>query len=214
MTDASTSTIFVVSFLGALFAILASLLVVYSYVMMRLVPKLKHALRAFVEENGEQSAQANLDLIDVMQQLGVSLVEAVAASAPPQSGASPARINFTCEDHGRCIGCPKVLAQFEAIIRHQGEASFDDVERKLYAHLREQLSNDTLLDGESEIERQKRIAARVVETLVREGFATAHARGVVWAIGKDERATFAGWLSAARTDCAKLSAQNDQEKVA
>lgn len=46
--------------------------------------------------------------------------------------------------------------------------------------------------------------------------------GTVWAIGKDARATFVGWLSAARADCEKICGktcekvveQDDQEKVA
>ena len=106
-----------------------------------------------------------------------------------------------------------MLAQFEAIIKHQGEDSFDEVEQKCYAQLKEQLAADALLDGESETERQKRIAARVIETLVREGFAISHVRGVVWAIGKEDRMTFFEWLSAARASCEKLIEQ-DQEKVA
>ena len=207
----STSTIFGVSFLGALFAILAALLIVYSYVTLRLIPKIKRSFREFVEEVGPKAVfeRANLDPVELMQQLGVSSAGAAAVIA--QSGAAgAARIVFTCEDHGRCVGCPKVLAQFEAIIRHQGEASFDEVERKCYVHLREQLADDALLPGESETERQKRIAARVVETLVREGFAATHARGVVWAISKDNRATYAAWLSAARADCEKLVEQKQE----
>ena len=202
----STSTIFGVSFLGALFAILASLLLVYTYVTLRLIPKIKRSFREFVAEIGPKAVfeRANLDPVEVMQEFGISPAAATA-------GASTVRIVFTCEDHGRCVGCSKVLAQFEAIIRHQGEDSFDEAERKCYAHLQDQIACDALLDGESETERQKRIAGRVVETLVREGFAVTHARGVVWAIGKDDRATFVGWLSAARSDCEKLIDQDKQE---
>lgn len=202
----STSTIFGVSFLGALFAIVASLLLVYTYVMLRLVPKIKRSFREFVEEIGPKAMfeRANLNPLEVMQELGISPAET-------KSSASAVRIIFTCEDHGRCDGCPKVLAQFEAIIRHQGEGSFDEVERKCYAQLRELIASDTPLDGESEAERQTRIAGCVIETLVREGFAITHARGVVWAIGKDDRATFVGWLSAARASCEKLTVQNKQE---
>lgn len=205
MDGPSTSTIFGVSFLGALFAIVASLLLVYTYVMLRLIPKIKRSLREFVEEIGPKAVfeRANLDPLEVMQELGIS---------PPkiEPSAGAVRISFTCEDHGRCDGCPKVLAQFEAIIRHQGEGSFDEVERKCYAQLRKLNVRDAPLDGESEADRQKRIAARVIETLVREGFAITHARGVVWAIGKDDRATFASWLSAARLDCEKLTVQNKE----
>ena len=208
----STSTIFGVSFLGALFAILVALLVVYTYVTLRLIPKFKNSFREFVEEIGSKAVfeRANLDPMEVMEQLGVTPAEAVAAFEQQQKhdSAGAVRIIFTCEDHGRCVGCPKVLEQFDAIIRHQGEDSFDEVERKCYAHLRDQFMSDALLDGESETERQKRIAGRVIETLVREGFAATHARGVVWAIGKDARATFVGWLSAARLDCEKYTEQD------
>jgi len=207
MDGPSTSTIFGVSFLGALFAIVVALLLVYTYVMLRLVPKLKRSFREFVEEIGPKAVfeRANLDPLEVMQEFGIAPAE-----IEPRSAAS-VRIIFTCEDHGRCDGCPKVLAQFEAIIRHQGEGSFDEVERKCYAQLRELIRSDTPLDGESEVERQTRIAGCVIETLVREGFAITHARGVVWAIGKDDRATFVGWLSAARASCEKLTVQNKQE---
>ena len=216
MDGPETSTIFGVSFLGALFAILTSLLIVYTYVTLRLIPRLKRGLREFVEEFGPKAVfeRANLDPVEVMQQLGVSPAEAAAAFArqgvTDGAGAGAVRIIFTCEDHGRCVGCSKVLAQFDAIIRHQGEASFNEVERKCYAHLRDQLADDALLPGESEAERQKRIAARVIESLVREGFAATHARGVVWAIGKDDRATFVGWLSAARVGCEKLTEQEQE----
>ena len=220
MIGPSTSTIFVVSFLGALFAILASLLIGYTYASLRLIPRIKRGFCELVEELGPKA---------VFEQIGVSPVAATAATAAiaEQRGtdgadAGAVRIVFTCEDHGRCVGCPQVLAQFEAIIRHQGEASFDAVERKCYAHLKGQLAGDALLAGESEAERQKRIAVCVVEALVREGFAATHARGVVWAIGKDDRATFVGWLSAARADCEKICGkicekvveQDDQENVA
>jgi hypothetical protein len=218
MDGPSTSTIFGVSFLGALFAIVASLLLVYTYVTLRLIPKIKRSFLAFVEEIGPKALfeRANLDPVEVMQQLGVSHAEAAAAIGPrgiAGAEAGAVRIVFTCEDHGRCVGCSKVLAQFEAIILHQGEDSFDEVERKCYAQLKDQLADDALLDGESEPERQKRIASRVVESLVREGFVVSHVRGVVWAIGKDDRATFGGWLSAARASCEKL-VEHDQEKVA
>ena len=210
MDGPSTSTIFGVSFLGALFAILTSLLIVYTYVMLRLIPRIKRSFREFVEEIGPKAMfeRANLDPAEVMQELGISPAEVAAIE---QRSAGAVRIIYTCEDHGRCDGCLKVLAQFEAIIRHQGEGSFDEVERKCYAQLRELIVCDTPLDGESEADRQKRIAGRVVEALVREGFAATHARGVVWAIGKEDRATFDGWLSAARLDCEKLTDQDEQE---
>jgi hypothetical protein len=193
----STRVIFAVSFLGCLFAILAALLIVYSYVTLRLIPKLKKSFLAYVEEIGPKALfeRAKLDPAEVMDLLG--------ATDPSAKGTT--RIVFTCDDHGRCIGCPKVLAQFEAIIRHQGEDSFDEVERKCYAHLKAQLVDDAKIDGESEADRQKRIAARVVETLVGEGFTATHARGVVWAIGKDDRATFLTWLSAARESCQQIA---------
>ena len=224
----STSTIFGVSFLGALFAILAALLVVYSYVMLRLLPKLKHGLLELVEEIGPRAVfeRANIDPAEAMRQLGLSpvdVVEAAVAIAQQQRATGDdvdvddapgaVRVIFTCEDHGRCVGCPKVLAQFEAIIRHQGEETFDEVERKCYARLRDQLAGDTLLDGESEGERQKRIAARVVKTLVREGCSSSIAHTVVWSRRKEDRATYVGWLSAARSGREQLMIQ-DEEHVA
>jgi hypothetical protein len=206
---------FLLAFLGALFAIVVSLVIVYTYMKHRFVPKLMSGLRAFVKEIGPRAVfeRANLDPTEAMRQLGVTPAEAAAAIAAQRAaalgtdGTSPSavRIIYTCEDHGRCVGCPKVLAQFEAILRHQGEDSFDEVEKKCYAQLCEQLAIDALLPGESEAERQKRIAARVVEALVCEGFASNRARGVVWTIGKDARATFAAWLSAARESCVDAS---------
>jgi hypothetical protein len=213
MDGPTTSAIFGVSFLGALFAILVSLLIVYTYVKHRLVPKLKRSFREFVEEVGPKAVfeRANLDPAELMKELGISPAEAaVIAQQTGDTTAGGVRIVFTCEDHGRCAGCPKVLAQFEAIIRHQGEASFDEIERKCYARLLDQLKDDAQLPGESETDRQKRIAARVVDALIHEGFVATHARGVVWAIGKDDRATFAGWLSAARASCEKIVSQDKE----
>lgn len=211
---------FLLAFLGALFAIFVSLLIVYTYVKHRFVPKLMRSIREFVGEVGPRAVfeRANLDPAEAMRQLGVSPAEAAAAIAKQRAatigtdGASPSavRIIYTCEDHGRCVGCPRVLAQFEAIIRHQGEDSFDEVEKKCYEQLRDQLASDALLPGESEADRQKRIAARVVEALVCEGFASSRARGVVWTIGKDARATFAAWLTAARESC---DAARDEGRV-
>jgi hypothetical protein len=106
-----------------------------------------------------------------------------------------------------------VLAQFEAIIRHQGEESFDEVERKCYEQLRAQLASDALLEGESETDRQKRIAARVVEALVREGRALSIAHAVVWSRRKADRTTFAEWLSSARTGCEKLVIDDEEDGV-
>lgn len=142
MDGPSTSTIFSVSFLGALFAILAALLLVYTYVMLRLIPTLKRGFRSFVEELGPKALfeRADVDPRELMEQLDISPSDARRAGShpPPET----IRIIYTCEDHGRCAGCPKVLVQFEAIVRHQGEDSFDDVERKCYAQLREQLAKE------------------------------------------------------------------------
>jgi hypothetical protein len=206
----STGTIFGVSFLGALFAILASLLIVYTYVTLWLIPKFKRSFREFVAEIGPKALfdRANLDPAEVMEQLGVT----ADAAAKPQADA--VRVIFTCEDHGRCVGCPKVLAQFDAIVRHQGEESFDEVERKCYAHLKEQLAGDARIDGESEVDRQKRLAARIVEVLTCEGYAVSSCRSAVWAIGKEARATLETWLSAARARCAQIAPLDDEEKVA
>ena len=81
MDGPSTSTIFAVSFLGALFAIVSSLLLVYTYVTLRLIPKIKRSFRAFVEEIGPKALfeRANLDPAELMQELGVSSDEALAA---------------------------------------------------------------------------------------------------------------------------------------
>jgi ferredoxin len=42
------------------------------------------------------------------------------ASVPRAARVAEVKIVYTCEDHGRCVGCPKVLAQFDAIAREQG----------------------------------------------------------------------------------------------
>jgi hypothetical protein len=209
----SLSTIFIVSFLAALFAIFVALLVVYSYVTLRLIPKVKRGLRELVGEIGPRAVfeRANFDPVETMRQLGISPKEAADAIARQQAADAESVIAYTCEDHGRCVGCFKVLAQFEAIVRHQGEASFDDVERKCYAKLRMQLESDALLDGESETERQKRIAVRVIEALVREGRQTSIAQSVVWSRGKDDRATYATWLSAARSGFEKIVVQDEED---
>lgn len=123
----NASTDFVVAFLGALFAILVALLIVYTYVMLRLVPKLTRGFRDFIDKH------ANMDPAEALRQFGVA--PAAFASGP---AAPSVRVVYTCDDHGRCVGCPKVLAQFEAIIRHQGEDTFDEVERRCYAPLKEQ----------------------------------------------------------------------------
>lgn len=137
--------IFAVAFLGCFFAILASLLVVYTYVMLRLIPRLMQGISKFVEEVGPKAVfeRANLDPVEAMRELGLSPAAAAASIAGAkdeidrQRGKASVRVIFTCEDHGRCDGCPRVLAQFEAIVRHQGAQSFDEVERKCYAQLSE-----------------------------------------------------------------------------
>lgn len=153
MIDVSTGTIFVVSFLGSLFAIIAALALTYTYVTLRLIPKLKRGLQEIA------ASEPNAAADELMGQLRISLDESAAAfkdsswervGTPRAKDSKPAvRVIFTCEDHGRCVGCPKVLAQFDAIIRHQGEASFDEVERKCYATLCERWQ-----DGETEDARQ------------------------------------------------------------
>ena len=180
--------IFVVAFLGSLFAILVSLLIVYSYLMLRLVPRIKRGMGEFIEKSGAPpSTAANPDAF--MRQLDIT-------------GRGAARVVFTCEDHGRCDGCPKILAQFEAIIRHQGIDTFDDVEIQSYEQLCAKLGIDPI-QSTSEVARQRTIAARVVETLVREGIPTRSAHEAVWRQSKEVRATHAAWLSAARASCKK-----------
>ena len=193
--------IFVVSFLGALFAILVALLVVYTYVMLRLFPKLERGIRNFVEEVGPRAVfeRANLDPAEALRQLGVPPAVA-AASFTANSGEASVRVLYTCADHGRCAGCPRVLAQFEAIVRHQGAESLDEAEQKCHAQLREKFGGSAPL-AESEGQRQHALAERVIDTLVREGIARRVARGAVWACSKEARATFSGWLSAAREGC-------------
>jgi hypothetical protein len=140
----STSAAFAVAFLGALFAILAALLVVYTYVVLRLLPKLKRGLREMGAELGPSVVGTSREEAEAW-----AMVDAVAADTAQRKAASSemlvekkaARVIFVCEDHGRCGGCPKVLAQFEAIIRHQGEDTFDEVERTCYAQLRDRLKD-------------------------------------------------------------------------
>lgn len=159
MIDVSTGTIFVVSFLGSLFAIIVALALTYTYVTLRLIPKFKRGLQEIAASDPNDTAD------ELLGQLKISLDESAAAFKEPsweRVGAARAedskkaavRVIFSCEDHGHCAGCPKVLAQFDAIIRHQGEASFDDVERKCYATLCERLQSAALLDGETDNERQ------------------------------------------------------------
>jgi hypothetical protein len=135
--------IFAVAFLGSLFAILAALLVVYTYVMLRLIPRFMQGISKLVKEIGPKAVfeRANLDPVEAMRELGLSPAAAAASIAVAKDeidrrlGKASIRVVFTCEDHGRCDGCPKVLAQFEAIVRHQGAQSFDEVERKCYEQL-------------------------------------------------------------------------------
>ena len=216
--------IFAISFLGALFAILASLLLVYSYVMLRLIPRFKKSLLAYIEEIGPRAIfeKSGVDPAQMMRDLGIDVIHpsrrGEASSNSTLPAANALRVVFTCEDHGRCAGCPKVLAQFEAIILHQGAESFDEVERRCYEQLRDQikmviaedqdgtpleaalLSDDAIAD-EDENARQHRIAAGVIDALIREGVAAKAAREVVWSRSKEDRATFVSWLSAAHEGC-------------
>lgn len=194
---------FATAFLGSLFAIAVAALIVYTYIVHVAIPRFMKGLRAFVEEIGPRAVfeRMNLDPAEAMRQLGVTptkTTSAIPGAVDPQRDA--VRVIFTCEDHGRCAGCPKVLAQFEAIVRHQGADSFDEVERRCYEQLRERVQSDAPIGTEGETDRQRRLAAQVIEVLVREGFTPTTARGVVWGCGKDVRDTFAGWLSAARED--------------
>lgn len=205
---------FAIAFLGALFAIALALLAVYTYVVHGLIPQIMKGVRSFVEEVGPRAVfeRANLDPVEAMRQIGVSPAKAAAtisAIAGPRA-AEAVRVIFTCEDHGRCVGCPKVLAQFEAIVRHQGLDSFDEVERRCYVQLQALVASDLALEGESDGDRQRRIAGRVVEALVREGFKPSIARGVVWGCGKDARETFAGWLMVARASCQQLTPKDEE----
>lgn len=209
--------IFVVSFLGALFAILAALAIVYTYVTLRLIPRVKDGIRDFVEEVGPRALfdQAKVDPAEVMRELGIDVVHPSRQPGAATKSDTEVRVvyAFACEDHGRCTGCPKVLAQFEAIARHQGADSFDEEERKCYEKLRDQVASDARLEGETETERQKRIAKRVIDMLVREGYAANLAHSVVWSRRKEDRATFATWLSAAHVGCESLAIA-DEEDVA
>ncbi len=262
--------IFAVSFLGALFAILAALLIVYSYVTLILIPRIKRGFRAFIEKHGSAAMfeQAKIDPAEIMREVGVDVVV-------PREARARDVVVFTCEDHGRCAGCSRVLAQFEAIIRNQG--SLDEVERKCYEQLRETLAasiaeeqligawvvDQRVEDGvepelardaatrckptagvyadqkdfavawslatldycrkwrawarlgvdedraaEGEVARQKQLADRLVEALVREGIAATAARAAVWSCTAAERATFASWIVAARDRLVKASSSS------
>lgn len=131
--------IFGVAFLGALFAILASLLIVYTYVMLRLVPRIKKGLYEFVEEIGPRALfdRSGVDPQEALRELGIDVV----APRSDVQSKQTVRVVFTCEDHGRCDGCPRIFAQFEAIVRHQGAESFDELERGCYEQLREQFGS-------------------------------------------------------------------------
>lgn len=213
---------FALAFIGSMFAIALSVILVYTYIVHLAIPRIMRGLRTFVEEVGPRAVfeRANLDPVEAMRQLGISPGKA-AASIPAvvtqfavdldgHAQRDAVRVIFTCEDHGRCAGCPKVLAQFEAIVRHQGAESFDEVERRCYDQLREMAMTDVLIAGDGEVDQQRRIAGRVVETLVREGFAPTIVRGVVWTCGKDDRGTFAAWLAAARTGCQQLTPKDEE----
>lgn len=261
--------IFVVSFLGALFAILTSLLLVYTWVTLRLIPRLKKSFRSFVEEMGPKAIfdRAGVSPEEVMRDAGLDPTAAHAAAVRARGGAAQEiHVVFTCEDHGRCAGCPKVLAQLEAIARHQGVENLDEVERTCLGQLRETLGpqiadekrvgewvvEQLVKDGvdadlarvaaasarpgvtyadvkdliaawclaalehcrkwrawsrlgvdedaaaEGEVSRQRQLAVRLVETLVREGAAISAARGAVWSCDAAQRLTFASWMTAAR----------------
>lgn len=178
--------IFAVAFLGALFAILASLLVVYTYVMLRMLPRLKKSLFAFVEEIGPRALfeRSGVDPQDALRELGIDVV------APRGDAAKSTVRVFTCEEHGRCSGCPRVLAQFEAIIRHQGEDTFDEVERQSYAQLREHLGDP------ARVEEQR--VQQVLEALVARGCDDVEAAyQIVRRCARDERASLESWIAAA-----------------
>jgi len=260
---------FVIAFLGALFAILTSLLIVYTWVTLLLIPRLKKSFRSFVEEMGPKAIfeRAGVTPEEVMRDAGLDPVAAHAAATRARGGGPPqVHVVFTCEDHGRCAGCPKVLAQFEAIVAHQGVESLDEVEHRCLDQLREKLApqiadekrigewviGQLVKDGvdadlasaaaasarpggtfadakdlmaawclaslehcrkwrawarlgvdedvaaEGEISRQRQLAGRLIEALVREGAAISAARGAVWSCTAAQRSTFASWIVAAR----------------
>jgi hypothetical protein len=137
--------IFAVSFLGALFAILAALAIVYTYVMLFLIPRLKRGIHEWIAEMGPKAIfeQAKVDPAEAMRELGIDVVHP--SRRPGGEADRPwvkdvCEVVYTCEDHGRCPGCPKVIAQFEAILRHQG--ALDEIERRCYDALRAQLAGD------------------------------------------------------------------------
>lgn len=82
--------IFVVAFLGALFAIMTSLLIVYTYVMLRAIPRLKKGLHEFVEEIGPRALfeRSGVDPQEAMRELGIDVV--VPRGAAPK--VSPAKL--------------------------------------------------------------------------------------------------------------------------
>lgn len=133
---------FAIAFLGSMFAIALSAILVYTYVVHIAIPRILRGLRAFVEEVGPRSAfeRAKLDPVETLRQFGISPIQDTARSHLPNDAV---RVIFTCEDHGRCAGCPKVLAQFEAIVRNQGIDSFDEVERRCYDQLRATIARES-----------------------------------------------------------------------
>ena len=126
----------------------------------------------------------------------LSGVADVASGVPQASDLLP----LACEDLGRCLGCPRGLAQLEAIVRHQGEESLSALERSHLLRRRILLAADAPMSGESETSRQGRIVARVTEVLVDDGCSPSDVHAAVWNRGKSARKTFSAWLAAARAE--------------
>jgi len=149
---------FVATFLGSLFAIVVALALVYTLVTLYALPRVRamyeaaaaSPTRVGLRRDGEVEvapcacgrAQYVGDDVDdpmaFLYEIGWRFAGDGSWHCPicvEQSNGERERIVFTCEEHGRCPGCPRVLAQFDAIARCQGADSMSPLEQRLWLEL-------------------------------------------------------------------------------
>lgn len=189
---------FLVAFTGSFFAMVIAM----HYVLRRIVPKLIdrsdfQPVEPIVDAPTNSIRLPITDSFDHEEVTNVVHVTRLRATPSEMDPTDAVRVIYTCEDHGRCVGCPKVLAQFEAILRHQGADSLDSIERGCYSRLREQLLN--------EYDRELQDADLVIRALIEEGCDPSVAYTVVWNCAQEDRKSFDTWLVTARTSCIRLT---------
>lgn len=119
-----TASIFLACFLGCLFAIISTSLLVMAYQQWRFKRAFARAREAPMMPPDEAAAQLH------------AAMQAANTLHPSPDMAQAIGVVWVCTQHGRCIGCPEVLAQLDAIARIQGEHQLLPIERDWREHFR------------------------------------------------------------------------------